>query len=445
MWADNPSLFLILSARTPFYPISHGINRRQFHLYVRNIRFRMQIDMFFSVRQPLQLASLFVLVGCSLLSGVNHAPAANVETPQSPQATGTPAVENLKKTTKTAPAKAVQKVEQTKPVKTVVETAKKTPGKKPDKKTNAKQPAKKVVYKRSGICTDLDKLARRYKLPPLFFARLIWQESGFNPYAVSPVGAQGIAQFMPETALIWGLDDPFEPGQALLKSAQYLSWLHRKLGNLGLAAAGYNAGSERVRGWVNGTRTMPLETRNYVYSITGYTVEEWAQDNIKFVGLQARGRMSTTACKQLAIALRNERPHLARASLKLHDNILKPSKRFNRKNMRVARKKGHTRAAYRRRRHKSKRLRRRLPHMPWGVQLAGSFSRSAAMRKFRLIKRKYARIIGSKRIVFKSSRQGGRGRRIFHRVRIGTKSRPVAQAICKRLRSAGGSCVVMKN
>ncbi len=385
-----------------------------------------------------------------MLSGMGQARALKAETSQSTQASSiqassTPAVKNLKKSTQTAPAKAGKKEAQTKPVKAVEQTPQKTLDKKQNKKEKAKKAVKRVAYKRSGICANLDKLARRYKLPPLFFARLIWQESGFNPYAVSPVGAQGIAQFMPETARIWGLDDPFEPGQALVKSAEYLAWLRRKLGNLGLAAAGYNAGSERVRGWVNGTRTMPLETRNYVYAITGYTVEDWARGDVKFVGLRARGRMSTTACKQLAIALRNDRPRLAKAALKLHDNISKPSKRFNRKNMRVARKNGHTRAAYRRTRYKGKRLRRRLPHMPWGVQLAGSFSRGAAMRKFRIIKRKYARIIGSKRIVFKSSRQGGRGRRIFHRVRIGTKSRSTAQAICKRLRSAGGNCVVMKN
>lgn len=289
-----------------------------------------------------------------------------------------------------------------------------------------KKNKKRVVYKRSGICRDLDKLARQYKLPPLFFARLIWQESRFNPYAVSPAGAEGIAQFMPGTAEIWGLEDPFEPGQALIKSAQYLSYLHKKLGNLGFAAAGYNAGSGRVVDWLNRGRYMPLETRNYVRSITGYSIDEWAEGKAKFVGIKLKKKLPISACKQLSIALANERPQLINASFRRAGRLLKGKSARSRK-----------------RRAKSRR--RRLPRMPWGVQLAGSFSRSQAMRQFRTVKRKYGRIIGAQRIVLKSSRQKGRGRRIFHRVRVGAKSRSAANSICKRLRSVGGNCVVLKN
>jgi len=278
-----------------------------------------------------------------------------------------------------------------------------------------KRPHKRLAYKRSGICRDLDRLARKYNLPPLFFARLIWQESRFNPYAVSPAGAEGIAQFMPGTALIWGLDDPFEPGQALIKSAQYLSYLHNKLGNLGYAAAGYNAGSGRVTNWINGSNYMPLETRNYVQIITGYTIEEWSDGTARFVGLKVGGKMSATACKQLTVALQNERPFILNASLKSGGKG-RPQRRA-----------------------------RRLPRMPWGVQLAGSFSRHQAMRQFRNVKKRYGRIIGAHRIVLKSRRLKNRGRRVFHRVRVGTKTRSAANKICRRLRAAGGSCVVLKN
>ncbi len=282
------------------------------------------------------------------------------------------------------------------------------------KKTATRKKGKRPVYKRSGICKDLDRLARIYKLPPLFFARLIWQESRFNPYAVSPAGAEGIAQFMPGTAAIWGLEDPFEPGQALIKSAQYLSYLHKKLGNLGFAAAGYNAGSGRVTDWLNGSGYMPLETRNYVRIITGFTIEEWTEGKARFTGVKVKKKMSATACNQLAVALRREQPRFINAS---YGPRGKP---------------------------RSKRA-RRLPRLPWGVQLAGSFSRHQAMRQFRALKRRYGRIIGGKRIVLKSSRQKGRGRRIFHRVRIGAKSRSAANKICRRLKSAGGNCVVLKN
>jgi soluble lytic murein transglycosylase-like protein len=296
---------------------------------------------------------------------------------------------------------------------------------------------KRRKYKRSGICRDLDRLARKYKLPPLFFARLIWQESGFNPYALSPAGAQGIAQFMPDTAAIWGLDDPYEPGQALIKSAQYLAWLRRKLGNLGLAAAGYNAGSERVRNWLAGSGYMPLETRNYVYSITGYTIEEWAEGKVRFKGLRARGKMPASACRQLAIALRRGKSKKA---------AIRPvALKYNRENMLIARKKGHTRAAWRRGGGRSLRLRRRLPPMPWGVQLAGSFSRAVAMKQFHMVKKKYGRIIGRQRVMIRSKRMASRGRRIFHNVRVGAKTRQAASALCSKLRAAGGNCVVMKN
>ncbi|KQP04860.1 hypothetical protein ASF28_18690 [Methylobacterium sp. Leaf99] len=109
-----------------------------------------------------------------------------------------------------------------------------------------------------------------------FFKRLIRQESGYNRYAVSFAGAQGIAQFMPGTAAMMGLDDPFDPAKALPKSAELLALLHRRLGNQGLAAAAYNAGEGRVRAWLSGQGGLPLETRNYVRAITGRDAHEWA-------------------------------------------------------------------------------------------------------------------------------------------------------------------------
>ena len=86
-------------------------------------------------------------------------------------------------------------------------------------------------------------------LPVEFFARVIWQESRFDAQAVSPKGAAGIAQFMPATASWHGLADPFEPAEALRHSAAYLRELLDRFGNLGLAAAAYNAGPGRVSAW----------------------------------------------------------------------------------------------------------------------------------------------------------------------------------------------------
>jgi len=103
---------------------------------------------------------------------------------------------------------------------------------------------------------------------------VIWQESRFQSDAVGPLTrsgqhAQGIAQFMPGTASERRLLDPFDPVQALPKSAEYLNELRQQFGNLGLAAAAYNAGPRRVQDWLDGKGSMPAETRNCVVAITG--------------------------------------------------------------------------------------------------------------------------------------------------------------------------------
>jgi hypothetical protein len=126
------------------------------------------------------------------------------------------------------------------------------------------------------ICRALEEDAAENELPVEFFARVIWQESRFNARAVSRAGAQGIAQFMPRTADWRGLADPFDPIGALRHSASYLRDLRNRFGNLGLAAAGYNAGPGRVSAWLAGHRTLPSETRNYVAIVTGWTADEWA-------------------------------------------------------------------------------------------------------------------------------------------------------------------------
>ena len=99
------------------------------------------------------------------------------------------------------------------------------------------------------VCPIMQEQAEARNLPPMPFVRLIWKESRFNPQAVSPKGAQGIAQFMPGTAEERGLDDPFEPKLAIIHSASLLADLRREFGNFGLAAAAYNAGAERVFGY----------------------------------------------------------------------------------------------------------------------------------------------------------------------------------------------------
>ena len=127
------------------------------------------------------------------------------------------------------------------------------------------------------VCRIIAREARRRVLPPDFLARLIWRESLFDPNAISPKGAQGIAQFMPGTARERGLADPFVPHEALQASAYLLADLRDRFGNLGLAAAAYNAGPNAVAKWRAGTNILPVETQDYVMFITGRAVDDWSR------------------------------------------------------------------------------------------------------------------------------------------------------------------------
>jgi len=132
---------------------------------------------------------------------------------------------------------------------------------------------------RDDICQLIQSAATVEGLPFEFFARLIWQESRFDPHAVSSAGALGIAQFMPKTASGRGLADPFEPSSALQESAEFLNELLQRFGNLGLAAAAYNAGPKRVQDWLAKRASLPRETQNYVQIITGHSPETWARSD----------------------------------------------------------------------------------------------------------------------------------------------------------------------
>ncbi len=127
----------------------------------------------------------------------------------------------------------------------------------------------------ADLCNALFTAAQDNGLPVPFFANLIWQESRLRDDAVSPVGALGIAQFMPEVAHETGLDDPFDPQQAIPASARFLRELRTQFGNLGFVAAAYNAGAHRVSEWLAHDRALPRETLNYVLRVTGRSAEQW--------------------------------------------------------------------------------------------------------------------------------------------------------------------------
>ena len=137
------------------------------------------------------------------------------------------------------------------------------------------------------FCEAMKEAAEESDIPIAFFARLLWQESRFQSQEISSVGAQGVAQFMPATAAEVGLDDPFDPFKALPASARFLRKLHDQFGNLGLAAAAYNAGSGRIKKWLSRQDSLPKETRAYVRIVTGNAAEDWTEET-KSVALRTQ-------------------------------------------------------------------------------------------------------------------------------------------------------------
>jgi hypothetical protein len=157
---------------------------------------------------------------------------------------------------------------------------------------------------REEVCEHIASAAQAYRLPVNFFGRLIWQESGFDPNNISHAGARGIAQFMPETAALVGLANPFDPVSSLTASAQFLRSLHERFGNLGLAAAAYNAGPQRVMNWISKKeRRLPAETRDYVLNITGHSADAWRSMTPPAFALQASGQ---TRCGRLPSTTEDE-------------------------------------------------------------------------------------------------------------------------------------------
>jgi hypothetical protein len=255
-----------------------------------------------------------------------------------------------------------------------------------------------------SLCLLLESAASANGLPLEFFVRLIWKESRFVPDAIGPVTrsgqrAQGIAQFMPGTAAERGLLDPLDPIAALPKSAELLRDLRGEFGNLGLAAAAYNAGPRRVHEWLAGTGGMPAQTRDYVASITGRKVDDWR-------GVQDGPPPPTSSCPEMVARL-GQAPNAFVVSLEQHVSSG------------IAR--------------------------PWGVELAAGFSRAGVLKTYATLETKYrAHLAGADAIVLRAPFRS-RGTREFYQVRIGADTRTDAVQMCQKLHAAGAACLVLRN
>lgn len=272
-----------------------------------------------------------------------------------------------------------------------------------------------------SLCLMIEAAATANGVPVGFFTRLIGQESSFRPDAVGPVTrsgaqAQGIAQFMPATAAERGVLDPFDPVQALPRSAEFLRELKGQFGNWGLAAAAYNAGPRRIADWLADKGGLPFETQRYVLSITGRPAEDWRApdaggpldaDFDHRRGTRHEGLpVADASCATIRAALKSGRSiYLAALERRVIEGIAQP----------------------------------------WGIQLAAGFSRAKALAAFSLAERRFASVLGGADAMILRSTFRSRGTRAFYQVRAGQPTRQEAERLCGRLRAAGGACIVLRN
>ena len=115
--------------------------------------------------------------------------------------------------------------------------------------------------------------ARTYRLDPHMIKAVMQTESAFDATAVSPVGAVGLMQLMPDVAAELGVTDALDPRQNIMAGAKYLrQMLDSHKGNVSLALASYNAGPGNVAKY----RAIPpfKETRDYVKRVTAILAED---------------------------------------------------------------------------------------------------------------------------------------------------------------------------
>lgn len=249
------------------------------------------------------------------------------------------------------------------------------------------------------VCGAITAYSAAWGLPEGFFARLIWQESRFDPNALSRAGAEGIAQFMPATGRLRGLLNAYDPAEALARSAEYLSFLRTTFGNLGLAAAAYNAGEGRVSRYVGASGYLPGETENYVEIITGQPASVWLNAppaDLDFA-LSSTVRFEP-ACLSMAKAA--PMPRLGLPPGEWH---------------------------------------------PWGVLIAQDFSPARARRIFERVQQRHSQLLGDEKLMLLIGHNRRFGYRLRHFAMIGRDSRDEALALCRELTRAGGICTVAKN
>ena len=203
---------------------------------------------------------------------------------------------------------------------------------------------------------------------------------------------------MPGTASERGLADPFDPAAAIPASAKLIAELAQRFGNLGLAAAAYNAGPNAVAGWLAGNGSLPIETQDYVLAITGHDVEEWRGDKPPASASPDPAEPCLASIAKLRVARGPSASPIVSGLF-----------------------------------------------APWGVQISASFSKGSALRAFARAQHDYYGVIGDITPFVLGSVLRSRGWRPFYRVRLPAQTGPEAKKLCNRIQAVGGACAVLRS
>jgi hypothetical protein len=204
---------------------------------------------------------------------------------------------------------------------------------------------------------------------------------------------------MPKTALWRGLYNPFDPIEALRESASFLRELRTTFGNLGLAAAAYNAGPGRLSRWLSGKNSLPQETIEYVRIVTGKSIEEWS---------------SPISSRWTGVPLPNDVPcsTLARLVSSSPTSLDKPVLPSN--------------------------------WAPWGVQLLGNWKQGEVLAGYEKLRRRHLAVLQDKEpLIVVTYGPSGMSKRFL--VRVAESTRQEAEQLCFKLRQEGTSCFAVNN
>ena len=248
-----------------------------------------------------------------------------------------------------------------------------------------------------SICSLINSSARAQGLPVAFLTRLIWQESNFQPNAVSPAGARGIAQFMPATAGARGLADPFDPKR---RSPRRPRCWPKCATSSAISASPPPPTTPDPAGSPNSSRGRPISrARRRIMSRSSPTIppRNGAANAAK---LTDEAVFPDGSCVQIVAKF-----HRAEPALFAHSSFW----------------------------------------APWGVQISGAFNKAAALRQYQRAEAQYAAILGGVQPMVLAGRLRSRGFRPFYRVRAPAQSRQQAEQMCAKLEKVGGACAVLRS